>query len=223
VSNTFFGLFTDLDAPSETYMYALRDKIPKTFKDYFGKYNPNDQSEFSNDDLLLYNSLNGNNGDLDSNLLNNYYMLNAEQSRAYMTTTVPITLASTTRTSFRSMLKNKTIDQLKPLSMFYYHRDEGFYNFLNILENLPIYLTLSYLLVRYSMLFISSFVDFIRNKWRFKANYDYGRDLSKKKTSDPQRILTIYEIKENIAICDRMLEDLNKGYKVLLRIFNIQK
>lgn len=232
ISNTFLGLFTDVDLPSEAYLNALREKIPKTFKDFFGRYNPNDHSDLTNDDLLLFNSLNGGNGasDLDSLMLNNYYF---EQSRgggsgsiyyepAMSLSTSTIVMSTDTsheRTSFRNILKNKTQTQLNILSNYFYQRDEDFYNFINVMENLPLYITLSYLLVRYSMLFLSSFVDYIRDKWRFKANYDIGKEQNKKKINDPQRLMSAAEIKEHIALCDLMIKDLDDGYKVIYYLF----
>lgn len=104
--------------------------------------------------------------------------------------------------------------QLGILSTYFYQRDEDFYNLVNVLENLPLYLTLSYLLIRYSMLFVSSFVDWIRDQWRFKANYDLGKNFSRRRVNDPQRLLTEVEVKESIALCDLMIKDLDEGYKV---------
>ena len=216
VSNTFLGLFTDVDLPSETYLTALREKIPKAFKDYFGRYNPNDQSEFTNDDLMLYNSIGGG-GDVDSMMLNNYYLMNGDSGQVYQTSSVSTTTVGTTsRTGFRAMLKNKTQSSLETLTSFYYQRDDDFYNFVNVLENLPLYITLSYLLVRYSMLFLSSLTDVLVNWWRYKANYDLGKNKSNKrvKISDPQRYMSPVEIKESIALCDLMIKDLDEGYKV---------
>lgn len=112
------------------------------------------------------------------------------------------------------MLKNKTQTQFGIIKGYFYQRDEEFYNFITVLENLPLYITISYLLIRYSMLFVSSLVDFIRDNLRYKANYDLGKKFSKN-LNDHQRLLTEAELKENIELCDLMIKDLDEGYKVL--------
>lgn len=175
VTNTFIGLFTDEEKPSEKYLTALKEKIPSVFKEFFGKYQEDPSGTMTNEELLLYGGLN--NIPYETSTLINYYIEEGTTTNAPALLT---SLTSTTTTSpygFRSMLKNKTWSQFKSLKEFYYQRDEDFMRLVTVFENLPLYLTLSYLLVRYSMLFVSSFIGFFMEKsFKDSSNPDMSED-----------------------------------------------
>jgi hypothetical protein len=137
ISNTVLGLFSDDPNPNEKYMSALKNSIPSVFKEFFGRYNPSNTVEDSEDFLIADDSYTTSSG---------YYLYSTMST----TTTLPTTTSSY---GMRDRLKNKTITKIKSFRGFYIQRDEYFALFVSIFENLPIYITLSYLLIRYGMLF----------------------------------------------------------------------
>jgi hypothetical protein len=137
ISNTVLGLFSDDPNPNEKYISALKNSIPSVFKEFFGRYRPSDAPE-DNEEFLISEDL------------------MTTQSGYYLYSTMPTTttlLTTTASYGMRDRLKNKTISKIKSFRGFYYQRDEVFALVVSVLENLPIYLTLSYLLIRYGMLF----------------------------------------------------------------------
>jgi hypothetical protein len=169
-SNIVLGLFSDHDNPNEKYMEAMKNLIPGVFKEYFGKYKTmdddprfnryNNEEDYDTDMLLLSSD-----SQMGLTTPNSYYlyMSSSTTNQPLLTTTTTSMLNSTTSFGFRSELKNKTLSTFRSLKGFYYQRDEDFMNLIGVFENLPLYITLSFLLVRYGMLFIGCLLDKFRN------------------------------------------------------------
>ena len=152
LTNKLLTLFTDEPNPNEQYLKALKQLIPNIFKSSFGKYEPNMIDNYKN--LILLDGLSTPN-----NYYNDppttpipFYKLN----KKFITTTSA--LISTDR--FRDKLLNKTnmnVDILiEDLSKKF---DQKWKLSISFMENLPLYIALSYLLTQFSLMFISSCVD----------------------------------------------------------------
>lgn len=199
VTDTLMGLFTDTEKPSETYFKTIKEKVPQFFREIFGKYDPNENSPADSgvDDIYLFNTLNGN--EFDTNGLNNYYLMNDQQYvyspiRLTTTTLAPV-LLDTSSQSFRSMLKNKTMSGLAPLKTFFFGRDPYFNDIVNIFENIPLYITISYLVVKYGMMFLSSLID----------------GMKKPGVQDPGSIKSDEETIVTLEACDKLIIELDKS------------
>lgn len=155
VTDGLLAFATDEDRQSEIYLNALKDKVPGVFKEFFGRYDgARDSSSLGlNEDLIDESALIASY----STPSDNYYGLSGYLASSTMTTstttTTTTTMMSTSSYGFRSMLKNKTLSNLKSFGDVYRQREEIFSELVSIMENLPLYLTLSYLLMRYGLLF----------------------------------------------------------------------
>ena len=188
-SNIALGLFSDDDNPNEKYLSAMKNLIPSVFKEYFGKYRPVDDSasasgglyrgdnDYDTDMLLLAAdsaSAAGSSGypGASPTTPSSYYLYSDTNNNNMVSSTLAPLLqmsstsgmlasasSSTISYGMRAALKNKTLTAAKTLKGFYYQRDEDFMNMVSVLENLPLYVTLSYLLVRYGMLFVGCLLD----------------------------------------------------------------
>lgn len=130
----------------------------------------------------------------------------------YISSTTALT--TTSSVGFRSSIKNKTISKFKSLKGFYYQREEGFAILISILENLPLYITLSYLLMRYGMLFMSSLISLITEKCCLWCKPE-------KKEPEIAESQTSMDMKSNEDIkieLNRMLSELNQGYQEMNKI-----
>ena len=219
VSNTIFGLFSDAENPNEKYMSALKEKIPNTFKEFFGKYNPNNNLD---DNAALIDDQGFLSDMTTSNVYYSYTNMPMNNFFTYTTTTLA---PPTVSTRFRDKIKNDTIYKIKSFKQFFYQREEGFITLVSILENLPFYLTLSYLLTRYGLLFVGTLIAEIKKCIRPKQidprsaevktlenleqHPDFQRQFSRK---PPDSELSAEEINSNKKKLESILNDLNKGY-----------
>ena len=144
-TNTVFGLFTDEANPNEKYISAMKDMVPSVFKEYFGRYSPVSDAD-SDAELLLSEDV--------ATTPSSYYVYsNVATTQLYTTTSYGL----------RDALKNKTITKVKSFRSFFIQRDQFFATAVLILENLPLYVTLSYLLVQYGLLFLGTAISWLRD------------------------------------------------------------
>ena len=129
-------MFSDDPNPNEKYLSAIKNSVPSIFKEFFGRYNPSVSS--SDMDLLVAENV--------MTTPSSYYLY------SNLPTTTQL-LTTTTSYGLRDRLKNKTITKIKSFRGYFYQRDDLLATIISILENLPIYATLSFLLMRYGMLF----------------------------------------------------------------------
>ncbi len=226
VTDKLFGFATDEDNMSERYLTALKENVPNVFKEFFGKYNSDTDlieespsaAAFLNDNSDTDLLFNGGHSSLigfmsQTTISDNYYSLN---NIPYLSSSSPSTLiassslrSSTSSYSFREMFKNKTVSTFKE---FYIQREETFIEIVSILENLPLYITLSYLLMRYGLLFFDSLVSLC---WNEVFNRDKIPKSSGKNATDDD--LNHYKATQleggGFSKYDRMISKLDKSYK----------
>ncbi len=151
ITNSILGLFSDNENPTKVYVEKIVDKVPKVFNEYFGKYILNDDTGDylydATDDDQIPNNL------IYQSTYNYYPGLVGDQLD---TTRSPFETTTSTRASLRSFFKNQTMEKISSVKDKFYQRDRKFENYISLLENLPLYITLSYLLWRYCLLFIST-------------------------------------------------------------------
>jgi hypothetical protein len=218
ISNTILGLFIDDPDPNQQYISALKTSIPSLFKEYFGRYEHgeskvDDQSLYQSDNELL--SLNG-----ISEASNYYYNSQTTSTRFYTTLTM-----STTSVSYglRDSLKNKTKERLEDAFELIIHQEKFFEKIINLLENLPLYITLSYLLARYSLLLLAYSIDRLSEKLKCcpKRKNASDSDAETQKKNNASKIVhnlitkqtmsyTVSEKERIIRSIDEYVRELNK-------------
>ena len=163
VSNTLLGLFSDDPNPNEKYLKALKVGIPSVFREFFGKYDePNSEPLLlggGSEDLVL----------LEDNSLG-YPASNRYYADDFTEITTTSTLSTTLSYGFRDRMRNETMSRAKTFMEMFSERNMGHDMLINILENLPLYLTLSFLLSRYIVLFLGCVVDGIKERCMSSAS-----------------------------------------------------
>lgn len=168
-------MLTDETNANEKYLSAIKEKVPSVFYEYFGLKKP---------------ALNPNDF-LEKRLFDKYYTDSIDVIRT--STVIPILPEG-----FRSLIKNRTqslteqgVDKVaKNLSNFWQES-------VSVMENLPLYVALSYLLTQYGLLFISSLIDL------------------KNKKNEKLQNLKISEIDaKSLEILEKNINDSNKNLKV---------
>jgi hypothetical protein len=204
ISNTVLGLFSDDPNPNEKYLSALKNAVPTVFKEFFGKY---DKSDSTNLDLTSLND------DFEVNsfsTLDKYYGADMTPSPIVDFTTTPY--SSTLSYGFRDRLKNKTITKAKSFMDMLTERNATSDMAVNILENFPLYLTLSFLLSRYLILFLGCLADYLRDHVIFKtskkkADNQLSTDIFNKYVDENE--IVDFDRKEVQAQIDAYLKSLN--------------
>ncbi|CAF0841611.1 unnamed protein product [Brachionus calyciflorus] len=157
LTDQFMAFFTDQDNMSENYLNAIKVKIPMIFDQYFRK-NENldyDQNE-PNDIIDPMNSINFGYYSTQPNVISTTYM----------------TSSATTLFSFRNKTRSK-FKQFENKTLGYFFQT-GSFDLIEILETLPLYLTLSYLVARYFMLCLSTaYTSLSRRYSNFKRAKNY--------------------------------------------------
>lgn len=123
------------------------------FREYFGKYDKEDAQNLlvtSNDGLMLTEE-----NTLGYSTANRYYL------EDLIKTTSTTTSTTTVSYGFRNTVKNRTRSSASSFMEMLSERNATSEMVINILENLPLYLTLSFLLSRYIVLFFGCITDFI--------------------------------------------------------------
>ena len=164
ISNAVLGLFSDDPNPNEKYLSALKNAVPAVFKEFFGKYNQirGNNVDLSSNPMLDFNE------EFDSNSYytpDRYYGPDMTTSEIIITTTP---FSSTMSYGLRDRFKNKTITKAKSFLEYLSEKNETTDMYVSILENLPLYLTLSFLLARYLILFIGMSADVMFNCCKIK-------------------------------------------------------
>ena len=183
-TNTVMGLFSDDPDPNAKYLNALKKGIPSVFKEYFGKYDTNEAKNIllaNNEDLILTND-----NTLGYTSSNRYYL------EDLIGTTTTTTAASSTTTSFayRDRLKNKTQTAGNNFMDILSERNAVSEMVINILENLPLYLTISFLLARFIILFFGCVVDLIKDKCSKKNEDDLSDNFFDEYLDNSNELLT---------------------------------
>jgi hypothetical protein len=206
LTDGLLAFITDEDRQSDKYLTALKEKVPSVFKEFFGRYGA-DNSASANDDLLLDAGL-VSNGIIASTLSENYYSptsFSTTTTSTSITTLRTLLASSSSGGGMRSMLKNKTITGIRTFKQFYSQREEIFIEVVSIMENLPLYFTLSYLLMRYGLLFFDGLVGLCSNPKKL-SNVCKRRGQLDDDEPDEESPSGGYDL-------DKMLSELDKGYK----------
>jgi hypothetical protein len=173
ISNAVLGLFSDDPNPNEKYLSALKNAVPAVFKEFFGKYNQlrGNNLELSPNPMLDFNE------EFDSS---NYYTpdryYGPDITTSEIITTTPF--SSTMSYGLRDRFKNKTITKAKSFLEYLSEKNETTDMYVSILENLPLYLTLSFLLARYLILFIGCSADALSKSCKVKPESDKDKSHS---------------------------------------------
>ena len=167
MTDGLLAFVTDEDRQSEKYLSAIKEKVPSVFREFFGRYSEASAADLAagGEDLLLDSSLVS-----QSTPTDNYYSfggLIASTSMSPTTTTTTSFLPSlaagsnthSSSNSFGDLVKNRTLTGLHQLKSNYKQREVLFIEVVSVLENLPLYFTLSYLLMRYGLLFFDSLAE----------------------------------------------------------------
>lgn len=164
VSNTVLGLFSDDPDPTKKYLSAIKNVVPSVFKEFFGKYDKT--NDFNSNPIDFSFSE-------DYPAHDRYY---APDLNELLTTTTPY--STTLSYGLRDRFKNKTITKAKSFMEILSERNATSDMAINILENLPLYLTLSFLLARYLILFLGCLVDFLGDHWICDKKRDKSNKLN---------------------------------------------
>jgi hypothetical protein len=226
VSNAILGLFSDADNPNEKYISIMKSKVPDVFRNTFGSYHADEVNQtnliikdpldedrrlfaesfgpsFSFTDALLTTTTTTTNGPLNSN-------------GVFYETLSTVASSSTSQISWRETIKNKT-SKIKFDNLNLLKTDSVQVDFISLFENLPVYITLSYLVARFGLLFLSSFIDTVmqlrrsaREKKRLIDDIDKMQDLP----SFSKDIMNQNEKKEILGKFDSYLRSLNDNFKM---------
>lgn len=155
-TKTVIDMFSEDPGANQKYLKALKEGIPNVFKEYFGNYDENEARNIiqsTNEDLILINE---NTLGYSTNSVNRYYLEELIQ------TTTTTTMASTTATPrFDSFAETSGTNGTRSLLEILSNRYPASEMTISILENMPLYLTLSFLLSRYIILFFGTITDTI--------------------------------------------------------------